>query len=283
MTTDPRPKIGDVVPDTSYNHKARKRNSTQRALLGAFAAFQRGESSQWALLEPTRNFLRDKLYGLEIDSGFRDVGTSETVDDRVQDLLLKIWRVVERGGVRGSYYALCNRAARNEKKDFLDYLRAQRHDFPSIETPNPTGDDGEPTDDSDGSEHAKSVENRDIYENRAITPGTPGEPKFFTREYIEMLPQDERNVCISMLGGKTPAQIAAMQGRPLHKINNLIASAKKKCMELKAIVDGQVQSETAARDDAYNAQIRARLAAKRSSKPVRKVVMLEDEDETTAV
>jgi DNA-directed RNA polymerase specialized sigma24 family protein len=169
-----KPQVGDVVPDhSSTNRLAKKRESTKKELEDAFQSYQNNEpGSRNNLLTLTRKFIYGKLYGLELDSGFKALGTSETAEDWTQDTLLDVWRKVDAGLVRGSYYAFVNKVTYFDKKDALGYLVEQKKEKVSLDVE--VGEDaysGEVDPDA-------STENPAIYNERAPRPNLPSDFTF---------------------------------------------------------------------------------------------------------
>jgi DNA-directed RNA polymerase specialized sigma24 family protein len=126
--------IGDVVEDTSdNNYTARKKAITKKSLNDAFAAYLSScphlpgcPSAYTHLMNITRDRLYKKMYHLEVDAGFRRFGTSQTVEDWVQDVWLRLSEKIERGDVTGKYSALVDKAAFNRGIDAGKYLNKQR-------------------------------------------------------------------------------------------------------------------------------------------------------------
>jgi DNA-directed RNA polymerase specialized sigma24 family protein len=134
MTTNPIPKIGDIVKDDSdNNYMLRKKTITKKSLNEAYAAYLNSgphlstHPQTWLhLMNITRDRLYKKMYHLEVDAGFRRFGTSQTVEDWVQDVMLNISEVIDRKGVTGKYSALVDKAAFNRGIDGFEYLKKQR-------------------------------------------------------------------------------------------------------------------------------------------------------------
>jgi hypothetical protein len=116
--------IGDEVEAQESGYAAyaeRKKFANMQALRDAFAAWQRQEHrSEWNLYKVTGNFVRGKLHYLESmdGSGFEGHGMT---DDFVQDVLMDVFPIVERGEVR-NYAALVNRITFTKRKDSIREL-----------------------------------------------------------------------------------------------------------------------------------------------------------------
>jgi hypothetical protein len=134
--------IGDVLPDdeSDNNYMARKKNATKKSLNDAYAAYLSScpylpscPSSFTHLMNLTRDRLYRKMLHVEIDPRYRDLGTSQTVEDWVQDVWLNISEVIDRQGITGKYSALVDKAAHNRGIDASKYLKKERRTKASLE------------------------------------------------------------------------------------------------------------------------------------------------------
>jgi hypothetical protein len=133
--------IGDVLPDdeSDNNYMLRKKTITKKSLNEAYAAYLNSgphlstHPQTWLhLMNLTREFLYNKIWGLENDPGFKSVGTSQTVEDWVQDAWLSISEAIDRGNIT-NYSAYVNRAAFTRRASGKKYLCKQRKTKVSLE------------------------------------------------------------------------------------------------------------------------------------------------------
>jgi hypothetical protein len=153
MTPSKNKRLLKQADDT---HLIKRRHKAHDALDAAYEKYLNGEHlSEFNLLNITRDFLFKKMYSLEMYPGFRNLGTSQTVEDWVQDAMLSIWETMQRG-VEGLYSALVNRVAFTRRADAYNYMNKELKNKVKLEKGNK-----EAYDDDDGLDD--NTENLEIY------------------------------------------------------------------------------------------------------------------------
>jgi len=106
-----------------------KREITRSHIIAAWEAYDRREPlSLDALCIAVHAFAYKKLHGLEIDKGFRELGSAETADDWAQDVSLKAWKRLDtfRGDTGAEFHAWVHMIINNRKNDAANYLIKQK-------------------------------------------------------------------------------------------------------------------------------------------------------------
>lgn len=199
-----KPKVGDVVPDLHENKEFIKKKGTKHALSAAYKSYlDKAPGSRDKLLTLVRKFFYDKLY--QIESGrFKNLGTSNTVDDWTQEALFTVWRHLEEGKEIEDFYAYLNARAHFDKVEAAKYMMGQRREKVPLEVE--IGEDsytGESDIDADS-------DNPAIYDERAYF----GLQSDFTfpRSLLDGLEEIDhvvRAACDLIISGRTMKQIAA--------------------------------------------------------------------------
>jgi hypothetical protein len=260
------PQIGGIVKDNSDdNHMARKKAITKKALNDAYAGYLSScpylpscPSSFTHLMNLTRDRLYRKMLHVEIDPRYRDLGTSQTVEDWVQDVMLNISEVIDRKGVTGKYSALVDKAAFNRGIDAGKYLKKERKTKASLE--------------KEIDESGDIVDNPEVFGSpifREKTPTLGLIPKSITEQeldFLKMLSSWDGNI-------KLTAQSLDMPLSTAYTVAKRIAEKRS--------ADEDMRKARIAKDDvAKREQTEARIALQ---KPVvRTLVMLDAEESEVA-
>lgn len=122
---------------------AAKRTSMKKAIMAAYEEYAAdAPGAMDRLLELVRKFAYSKVYHLEKE--FRTIGTSETADDWAQDMTLKIWQLLTKGGIAArsedytdaeTFYNVVHRASFNQAIDGFHHLDDQLKNKVSLTVP----------------------------------------------------------------------------------------------------------------------------------------------------
>jgi hypothetical protein len=281
-----------------------REHMTPERLNGLYAAYLAGEpNSETPLFKATEGYIYRIVKKYEYaDSGFTGMGTAQEADDFAADTLLSMWEAMRDGRINRSYFHYVRSAAYKQRARFLRYLMNHREEIEGLEqSAEPSGnsdfsskrtrfdDNGE----GDGAmATSTAVFNSMIYrsgwEDENGGPVIPNscdygpppalQPKFFIRPYMEFIPWMERGPLLALGDAwektktgqpdfaRAKKRIAASYGKPVHWVDNKIATFKRELDERRGIVADRFKAFQTLRDEAVRAQMESRIALQRPGK-----------------
>jgi len=149
----------------SSGYKERKRQEYRKQLEDAYASYERREPlSMDKLLEVVREFARRKLYRVESNPEFGQLGTIGTVDDYVQKVCEAVWKGLTQGSFRGNastFYSWVHKIAFNQRRGFEGEILEQKYVKVPLLVSRAVGEDEKVTNDRDEYEQ---VDNPEIHD-----------------------------------------------------------------------------------------------------------------------
>jgi hypothetical protein len=280
----PEQKIGKEVEDDSNNYESRQKARNKQELNDAYDAYVRREHlSEHKLFQRTYKFFYNKFYRLEIDSGFKNLGTAQTVADWAQDATFSVWEAIQRGAIR-DYASLVNDVAAKRRKNALRYLVKEKKRKVSLETPQEEDDPytrASYTDDGDYS----STENPQVY-SQGLSYGQPSEYVF---PVPDGLTPREQLTTMNMMAGATQEQCARMEGvasktiqRRLKAIGERYAYEKDAAKRGRRVLSARAQAELEEMNRYHKEQSAIRMGKKPGAQDLSflaKIVATQDENE----
>jgi DNA-directed RNA polymerase specialized sigma24 family protein len=255
--------IGDIVKDDSEtNYKAVKKAATKKALNEAYAAYLSScpylpscPSSYTHLMNLTRDRLYRKMLHVEVDPRYRDLGTSQTVEDWVQDVWLNISEAIDRQGITGKYSALVDKAAHNRGIDASKYLTKERKTKASLE--------------KEIDESGDIVDNLEVFRSPIFREKTPTFgliPSNLTEQELDFLKM------LYACEGTNIREAAESLDMPL----STAYTYAKRIAEKRSADEDERKARIAADDAAHREMVEKRIALQKRT--VRALVMIDDEE-----
>jgi hypothetical protein len=291
----------ETIRENSDARKLKERAVTEANILAAWEAYKDMDDKENPDKSPADKALEDNLYTLTHEffyarlykyetpkGGFATMGSAETVDDFVQDAMLKLWQVIRKGGIEGSYIKYLQTTMKNARSDFYSTLKGKKAEETGLdasvgereEVVGTSNDTHGGHFDGTGNVSMSSAVFQALYGQGWDEHGQPLEsvgsrlaPRFDLKlylPYLYMLPVTEYRVLHRLLfirqedGQRTKRRhVAEELDRSIHWVNGKVNDAMEQLTTYHKVVKDHNDAWMEIKDDEVTRQARARIALRK--------------------
>ena len=254
-------------------YEKRQQQRYRKRLEDAYEAYKRREPlSLDKLGKEVYEFARRKLYNVESNPEFSQIGTSKTVDDFAQEVVFSVWKGLKRGAFRGdvsTFYSWVHKITFNQRRGFEGEILEQKY----VKVPLLVSKTVEPDEKitNDRYEH-EQVDNPEIHEGPAVYDigcNIPKSTQGLDRTICNLLlteVSDEVN-CEYIVRPRNYAEVAFVLGMTESAVSKRLQLMRKRNIKDKEQEKAQAKQRRLDEENERRDSVSIGLAKLRGSKP----------------